>query len=125
MLPPDKMLESEFCQQVICSNSFRDKIAMYDCLETGRADRNYKFLVSAGRKNIDHKRRVDIRDALHWNISGGKVLIASGGAGGDSRRRTGWQIVLRSAMGAKRLLAERVARSPRAQCRHEGAKGKG
>lgn len=61
-LPPDNMLESLFFQQVYRSQSLRDQIAYYDRLEIGHADRSYRFLVSAVRKQITQHLRKETRE---------------------------------------------------------------
>lgn len=87
--PPENILKSLLYQVVERSQAIREHLAYYDRLDMGHPGRSYNFLVPAIRKHIEQQRGIETRDALHKNMSGNKALVASGGAGGDSRRRNG------------------------------------
>lgn len=109
--PPEKILELLLYQQVQRSQAIRDQIAYRDQLDMGHPDRSYKFLVSAIRKHIEQKSTIEARDAFHKNMSWNNALVASCGAGGDSRRRNIRKEGSLQALDVEGILPERVGLS--------------
>ena len=62
--PTDDVLETLFRTQLSFSSSMKEEIAHYERLDVGHPDKPYTFLVSAVRKHLEMKRRLNAREEL-------------------------------------------------------------
>lgn len=67
---PGPFVGSLFDQQAHRSQPLRDQIAFRVRLDSEDAHRNFMSLAPAAWKDIEQKRRIETRDAVHRNMSG-------------------------------------------------------